>query len=149
MRSPQWKRSKSKDKPPWEPPVPICERFIVSDVTIEALAALLDVQDDGLLLVRDELSGWINGLAEYKGGKGSDLGHWLASWSGEPFTVDRKTGVKKMVHVRRGAVNIVGGIQPEILQQAIGREHIHDGLCAPLLLTMPELKPVALDRQCC
>jgi hypothetical protein len=137
-----WKRNKTKDKPPWEPLEPVCQRFIVSDITIEALAALLDLQDDGVLLVRDELAGWINGIAEYKGGKGSDTGHWLASWSGEPFTVDRKTGPKKMIHVRRGAVSIVGGIQPEILRQAIGREHMQDGLCARLLLSMPDPKPV-------
>jgi hypothetical protein len=61
-------------------------------VTIEALAALLAVQFAGLLVLRDELGG----IAEYKGGKGSDLGHWLASWSRVPLTVDRKTGAQRM-----------------------------------------------------
>jgi hypothetical protein len=131
-----------RDLAPWEPKAPVCERYIVSDITIEALADRLAGQFDGVLLVRDELAGWINGIAEYKGGKGSDTGHWLACWSAAPFTVDRKTGAQKMIHVPRGAVSIVGGIQPGILRQAIGREHMQDGLCARLLLASPEDRPV-------
>ena len=91
---------------------------------------LLATQADGLLVCRDELSGWLNGIAEYKGGKGSDLGHWLACWSAQPLTVDRKTGDIKMISVSHAAVSLTGGIQPRILQRAIGREHMQDGLCA-------------------
>ncbi len=87
-----WKRTKSTEPPPWEPKEPACERFIVSDITIEALADRLSDQFDGVLVVRDELASWVDGIAEYKGGKGSDTGHWLASWSAAPWTVDRKTG---------------------------------------------------------
>lgn len=138
----KWKRSKSTEQPPWKPEVPICTRFATSDCTIEALAVLLAAQFDGLLVSRDELAGWLGGIAEYKGGKGSDLGHWLASWSAQPLTVDRKTGTVKMIHVPRAAVSLVGGIQPEVLKQAIGREHLQDGLCARLLLVMPQPQPV-------
>jgi hypothetical protein len=137
-----WKRSKSTEPPPWEPKEPHCRRYICNDVTIEALAALLDGQQDGVLVVRDELAGWVDGIGEYKkGGKGSDTGHWLACWSGAPMTVDRKTG-QRMIHVPRAAVSIVGGIQPGILRRAIGREHLQDGLCARLLLAMPAPRQV-------
>jgi hypothetical protein len=138
----EWQRSKSTEPPPWQPEVPALQRFIVSDITIEALADRLHRQFDGVLVVRDELAGWLGGIAEYKGGQGSDLGHWLASWSAAPLTVDRKTGAIKTVHVPRAAVNLVGGIQPGVLRSAIGREHMQDGLCARLLLAMPEAKPV-------
>jgi hypothetical protein len=47
-----------------------------------------------------------------------------------------------MVHVQRAAVSLIGGIQPGVLRKAIGREHLQDGLCARLLLAMPEPKPV-------
>jgi Protein of unknown function (DUF3987) len=47
-----------------------------------------------------------------------------------------------MIHVPRAAVSIVGGIQPGILRQAIGREHMQDGLCARLLLAFPEPRPI-------
>jgi hypothetical protein len=137
-----WKRSKSTEPPPWEPIEPALERYIVSDITIEALADRLHRQFDGVLVERDELAGWLGGIAEYKNGKGSDLGHWLASWSAAPLTVDRKTGAIKTVNVRRAAVNIVGGIQPGVLRSAIGREHMQDGLCARVLLAMPDPKPI-------
>jgi hypothetical protein len=140
-----WKRSRKSgptEPPPWPPQEPACQRYITTDTTIEALASLLAAQFDGLLVSRDELAGWLGGIAEYKGGKGSDLGHWLASWSAAPLTVDRKTGAIRMLHVSRAAVSIVGGIQPAVLRTAIGREHLQDGLCARLLLAMPETRPV-------
>ena len=138
----QWKRLKTTEPPPWPPAPPVCTRYIVSDITIEALAERLDTQFDGVLVVRDELAGWVNGIGEYKGGRGSDNGHWLSTWSGAPMTMDRKTTTKKMIHVPRAAVSIVGGIQPGILRLAIGREHMQDGLCARLLLAMPTPRPV-------
>ncbi len=48
----------------------------------------------------------------------------------------------KTVHVPRAAVSIVGGIQPGVLRSGIAREHMQDGLCARLLLAMPEPKPI-------
>jgi hypothetical protein len=137
-----WKRAKTSEPPPWPPAEPACERFITTDCTIEALANLLHSQFDGVVVCRDELAGWLGGIAEYKGGKGSDLGHWLATWSAAPLTVDRKTGAVKMIHVPRAAVSIVGGIQPGVLRTAIGHEHLQDGLCARLLMAMPDAKPV-------
>ncbi|MCC7083764.1 MAG: DUF3987 domain-containing protein [Pirellulales bacterium] len=137
-----WKRSRTTEPPPWEPALPALQRYIVSDITIEALADRLHQQFNGVLVIRDELAGWLNGIAEYKGGQGSDLGHWLASWSAAPLTVDRKTGAIKTVHIPRASVSIVGGIQPGVLRSAIGREHMMDGLCARLLLAMPQAKPV-------
>ena len=49
---------------------------------------------------------------------------------------------KAALRVPRAAVSIVGGIQPGVLKQVIGREHMHDGLCARLLLAMPNTRPV-------
>lgn len=138
-----WKKMKNPtEPPPGKPEPPACNRFITSDTTIEALAAMLAAQFDGILVSRDELAGWLGGIAEYKGGKGSDLGHWLAAWSGAPMTVDRKTGAVKMLHVPRAAVNLTGGIQPGVLRSAISRDHMQDGLCARLLLAMPAPKAV-------
>jgi len=137
-----WRKSKSDEQPPWSPVEPVCERFITGDTTIEALVVLLAAQFDGLLVFRDELAGFFGSFDQYKGGKGSDKGHWLAMWSGEPLTVDRKSGDKKMLHVPRAASSIVGGIQPAVLRNAIMQEHLEDGLCARLLLACPESEPV-------
>ncbi len=138
----QWKKSKGAGPPPCKPTEPVCQRYIANDITMEALASVLSAQYDGVAVVRDELAGWVDGIAEYKGGKGSDTGHWLAAWSGAPLTMDRKTGPRKVLHVPRASVGLVGGIQPGILARALGREHMQDGMCARLLMTMPTVGPV-------
>ncbi|WP_425613605.1 YfjI family protein [Anatilimnocola sp. NA78] len=138
----QWKRTKGGTPPPEKPREPVLKRFIVSDITIEAMADRLSKQFDGVLVVRDELAGWVNGIGEYKGAKSSDNGHWLAMWSAAPMTVDRKTGEKKTLYIPRAAVSVVGGIQPGILRTAMGKEHMQDGMCARLLLAMPDGRKV-------
>jgi Protein of unknown function (DUF3987) len=143
----QWRRDKKSrsEPPPVAPQEPAIHRFIISDATMEAVACLLHQQPNGdsnLLVVRDELAGWVNGIGEYKGKQNSDCGHWLSTWNAAPLTVDRKTGAIRTVHVPRAGVSIVGGIQPGVLRSGIAREHMQDGLCARLLLAMPEPKPI-------
>ncbi|MCX7961166.1 MAG: DUF3987 domain-containing protein, partial [Burkholderiales bacterium] len=45
-----------------EPEPPRALRFIVADATVEALAEILEENPNGVLLVRDELSGWLREL---------------------------------------------------------------------------------------
>lgn len=52
-----------------------------------------------------------------------------------PFVVDRKTS--GTLHVPTAAVSIVGGIQPGVLQRALGPANRENGLAARLLLVMP------------
>src|SRR5690606_2217583 len=54
-----WKRSKAGDSPPVAPDPPTCKRCWTDDVTIEALAKLLQENPRGLLVIRDELAGWL------------------------------------------------------------------------------------------
>jgi len=137
-----WKRSgrKKGDPPPIEPVAPICERFLVSDTTIEGLAALLETSPRGLLLHRDELSGWLSSFDRYAGkskGTSADASHWLAIHGSRDLLVDRKTGDRKTIFVRRAAVSLTGGIQPGILARSLSGEHTESGLSARLLVAMP------------
>src|SRR5207244_2361593 len=110
---------------------PVCERYVVSDTTVEALAVVLQDAPRGLLLARDELGGWLNAMDAYKPkGKGGDVAHYLEMHRAGQLIVDRKSGPEKLVHVPRAAVSIVGTIQPETLRRALGREHFEDGLAA-------------------
>lgn len=122
-------------KLPPEPPV--CQRMLVSDVTIEALAPILRDNWRGLLLERDELAAWLGGFNEYKKGVGGDTAKWLTIHGARDLLIDRRTGDRRTIHVPRANVSIVGGVQPEILRQALGRERFQDGLAARLLLAMP------------
>lgn len=135
-----WKRSKDPtEDPPPKPDPPQAERFVVSYTTVEALAPILLANPRGLLLARDELAGWVGSFDRYagKGKAGADAANWLSMFNAESVIVDRKTGAPRTIHVPMAAVGVVGGIQPGILQRALGEEHRESGLAARLLLTCP------------
>ena len=113
---------KKKGEPPPEELVrPVCQRFTCTDVTVEAAAVLLADARRGLLLIRDELAGWVGGFDQYKGGgRGADTAHWLTIYGARDLLVDRKNGDRQTIFVRRAAVSIVGGIQPETLRRVSG-----------------------------
>ncbi len=135
-----WKRDKNTTSdPPAKPDEPQTERVIVSDVTVEALAPILQANPRGLLLARDELAGWIGSFDRYAGksGAGADSANWLSMFNAESIIVDRKTGMPRTIHVPQAAMCVTGGIQPGILQRALGTEHRESGLAARLLLSCP------------
>lgn len=136
-----WKK-RGQGLPPAEPEKPAAERFLVSDTTVEALAPILLANPRGLLLARDELSGWIGSFDRYAahGRASTDGANWLSMFNAEAVIVDCKTGTPRTLHVLRTAVCVCGGIQPAILQRALGREHRESGLAARLLLTCPPRK---------
>jgi 5S rRNA maturation endonuclease (ribonuclease M5) len=138
----QWKRSKSEDDPPDMPEIPKAVRYVVSDTTVEALAPMLLANPRGVLLSRDELAGWIGSFDRYASGKGgADASHWLSMHNGDSIIVDRKTGFPRTIFVKQAAVSVCGGIQPGILNRALGKEHRESGLAARLLLTCPPRLP--------
>ena len=139
-----WKRSghNEGEPEPEKPRPPICQRFVVSDVTVEALAERLNDNPRGILLARDELSGWLRSFDQYKSGKGGDCAHWLSMYDASVVRFDRKTGDRKTIYIPHAAVSIVGGIQPDVLRATLGREHVADGLAARFLLAMPPRQAV-------
>jgi hypothetical protein len=154
----EWKKSgRKKGEPPPDPPAePVAVRYLVSDCTVEALAVLLEQRPRGLLVARDELSGWVNSFDAYKSCRGADVAHWLSMHRAGPLTVDRKSG-RRTIHVPRASVCIAGGVQPKALVAAlVGRyqaggvdeamekpdkEHFDNGLAARLLFAMPPRRP--------
>lgn len=138
----KWK-SEQKTGPPTDPPVeplkPREARLLVSDVTVEKLAALLGENALGLLVVRDELAGLVNSFNRYAGGKGSDLQSWLSMNDGGALLVDRKTDGSTFVE--RASVSLLGTIQPFTLQQVFGQVEREAGLLARVLLACPPDRP--------
>lgn len=139
----KWKKAAMKPgeagDPPQRPEKPTCPRTWTDDTTTEALVAKLQENPRGLLMVRDELSGWFN-FDRYAGGKGGgDAAKWLEVFGGRTLIVDRKTS--DTIYVPRASVSIAGGIQPETLRRALGHEHFANGLAARLLFAMPPRTP--------
>ncbi|MFH1266011.1 MAG: DUF3987 domain-containing protein, partial [Planctomycetota bacterium] len=138
-----WKKEAAKGKgtagaPPEKPEPPQAERYIVSDITVEALAPILLANQRGVLLARDELAGWVGSFDRYVSGKGgADASHWESMHNGESIVVDRKTGQPRTIYVPSASASVTGGIQPGILDRVMGVEHRESGLLARLLLAFP------------
>src|SRR5206468_3834417 len=69
----EWVSSHGVGSPPRKPTEPVCERYYTGDPTLEAVAMLLARRWRGMLLLRDELSGWVDSFNQYRGGKGGDV----------------------------------------------------------------------------
>lgn len=136
-----WERERqSSNEPPIPPVAPVVERLLIEDTTVEAVAPILAANPRGLLLARDELSGWFGSFDRYSSGKG-DSAQWLSMYNAETLVVDRKTGTPRTISVQNAALSICGGIQPGILRRALGSEHRESGLAARFLLAYPPRKP--------
>jgi hypothetical protein len=124
---------------------PVAERFVVDDVTIEGLGPILEQNPRGVLLARDELSGWLEGFDRYSGGRGGgEASRWLSLCNAEPLTVDRKlTGT---IYVPSAAVSIFGGIQPKTLARALGQRHVDNGLAQRFILASPPRRMKAIPK---
>ncbi|QEE09438.1 DUF3987 domain-containing protein [Bartonella kosoyi] len=84
-------------------------RFIVNDVTVEKLGELLKENPRGLLMVRDELSGFLTDMErkEYQ----TDRAFYLEAFNGDgQFTYDRIG--RGTIFIPNATVSIIGGIQP-------------------------------------
>lgn len=118
--------------PPRKPKLP---RTVVDDTTVEALVATLENNPRGLLVTKDELTGWVRAMDQYKGGRGADRQHWLSLWSASPLVVDRKSREEPII-LANPCVSVCGGIQPDMLKE-LGQDR-EDGMIERLLFGYPE-----------
>jgi hypothetical protein len=84
-------------------------RLVVNDATVEKLGELLNENRHGLLLVRDELSGFLSKLESDD--HQSDRAFYLEAFNGDgSFTYDRIG--RGTVRIERATISMIGGIQP-------------------------------------
>lgn len=139
----EWKKNghKAGHAPPTVPHEPSVARYICSDITIEALVALLNENPRGLLAFNDELAAWMGSFDQYRQGSNSDAARWLSIHRAGSVTKDRRTGDTRFIHVPHAAVSVLGSIQPQALARVLGRMHFENGMAARLLVTMPPWHP--------
>ncbi len=118
---------------------PTERRYKTNDPTTEKLAALLSENPQGLLLFRDELSGWIERMT--RSNQRGDKEFYLETWSGDSsYTVDRIE--RGTTHVDPLCLSVLGGIQPAKLKKYLQwyeRYAGHDGFLERFQVTfMPE-----------
>jgi len=138
---------KNRKAPPLPPSAsetaePQAPRLRQNDVTIERVATLLaTAAPKGLLIVRDEIAGWIDGMVAYNA---AGRAFWVEAYGGRPYRVERQKHPEPIV-IPRLAVAVYGGIQPDKL--ALLMREADDGLLARSLWTWPDPKVFRLGRQ--
>lgn len=123
------------------PPPP---RIVLCDSTTQQLLNLLAGNPKGLLLLRDELAGWIGSFDRYTGA-GADRGFYLESWNGGFYTVDLVKHDKGPLSIPYTSLAILGGIQPDKLQEAL--TGADDGLAARFGFVWPQPVPYSPLRR--
>lgn len=156
----QWKEAKKKhaagegEDPGDQPEPPVLRRVIVSDITIEKLAQILEDNPRGTLVARDELAGWIGSFTKYKGKQGgTDVPNWLQLNRAGVLILDRKTGNRPSLFVEPASACVTGGIQPGVLAKALTADLLDSGLAARLLPCWPPRVPkewseAEIDQDC-
>ena len=124
------------DANPEEQSDPPCPRLVVNDATVEKLGELLNENPNGLLLIRDELPGFLAKM-ESEESQG-ERAFYLEAFNGDGrFTYDRIA--RGTVVIENCTLSLVGGIQPSrlapIVRGAVGGTS-NDGLVQRLQLAV-------------
>lgn len=122
---------------------PIKRQFIANDITIEALSDLHEDSKNGIGVFKDELAGWFKDMNKYR--EGSDLEFWLSCWSGSPIILNRITRKGNMIE--KPCISVLGGIQPEILEDFNTDTNKQNGFLDRILICFPDLKSEYLSTK--
>jgi hypothetical protein len=132
-----WEADKQNPHRGPRPEPPVFRHVVTTDATTEALAPML-LHSKGLVLFKDELSGWVRSMDQYRGGgRGADRQHFLSMWSRTLIKVDRKSNPKPII-VPRPCLSVVGGIQPDLLPDLADAARREDGFLDRLLWSFPD-----------
>jgi hypothetical protein len=123
-------------------PEPQSPRLRQNDVTVERVAALLaTAAPKGLLITRDELAGWIDGMTAYNP---AGRGFWVEAYGGRPYRVERVKHPEP-IFIPRLAVAMYGTSQPDKLAQLM--RGADDGSLSRILWTWPDQIPFRLGTR--
>lgn len=144
----QWEQEcadlKAADKNAVLPDPPQLARFTVGDVTVEKLGDILSkCPPRGILVDRDELTGWLAGMDAYKNGGGKDRAAWLEAYNGGGMEIDRIG--RGSLWVENWSVCVVGGIQPQIVHE-YAKTTNHDGMLQRFVLIHAAPARPGVDR---
>jgi putative DNA primase/helicase len=118
-------------------------RMTVNDATFEALHQTMSENPAGILVIRDELTGWLSQLE--RAGREGERAFCLEAWNGDSsFTVDRIG--RGTIHVPHCCMSMLGGIQPgrlrSYLVDALKDGPSNDGLIQRFqLMVWPDTVP--------
>ena len=150
----QWKKdcitAKEQNEP--KPPQPEREFVMIDDSTMEKLMQILQYQKGrGLLLRKDEFSGFFDSMNAYKSGKGDDVQKWLQIRNGRELTITRVSkddNGRNYYSVPSPNISVLGTIQPQTLIKTInkmGGFEDHNGMISRICFS--ELKLTKIGQR--
>jgi hypothetical protein len=119
-----WEATTKKERGP-KPKPPALRRHVFEDFTTESIASSIQAfPERGGLVNADELATVILGFNQYKK-TGNDRQKWLSLYDGGAINVSRKT--TEPIFIERTNLPVVGGIQPVVLRDVMGKLDHVDG----------------------
>ena len=107
-----------------KPAKPTLKRFETNDATSQKMIQFLAENPNGLILTRDELTGWLKSLeAEYDQ---SARQFYLELWKGGITYDHARVSENREIILTGGTLSIIGGIQPSRLQHYISEAYSFD-----------------------
>lgn len=125
------------------PKEPVRTRFLVSDITQEAMAKSISENPRGICLYMDELQGWINNFTHYN--KGSEEQFYISLFNGYMYISDRKMNTNNIM-IDSPFSNVIGTIQPEILIDTFKGSKSNNGFLDRILFAIPEIQDKNINR---
>lgn len=116
----------------------LAPRTYTNVTTIEALIGMLANNENGMLLLRDELAGWLGDMTRYS--NSSDRPYWLQMFDGETVQKDAVKNDGEPLIAHNALMSVLGGMQPDRLQEML--REAKDGLIARFLFIFPDRVPV-------
>ena len=138
-------RIKREDKHAETPPGPQLKRLTASDVTVEKLGDILhQCEPRGIIIDKDELTGWLASMDAYKqGAGGKDKAAWLEAYNGGGMEIDRVN--RGSLWVENWSATVIGGIQPQVITDYANANN-HDGMLQRFMLIHASPAHRGVDR---
>jgi putative DNA primase/helicase len=130
-------------RPLGEPEKPQLRRLLINDSTFEKMHETMAANPAGILVIRDELTGWLAQLD--KPGREGERAFCLQAWNGDtPFTLDRIG--RGTIYVPACCMSMLGGITPgrlrSYLADALQDGPANDGLIQRFQISVwPDMDP--------
>lgn len=111
--------------------------IVLGDFTVESVYRVLHANKRGVMIFRDELSGFLRGMGRYaKSGGNSEEAFWLEAWTGQGYKINRRNEGAMFL----GSIfcSILGTTQPTIIQEFAGGSKALNGFLARFLFSFPD-----------
>lgn len=109
------------------------KQCLFGDFTIESLVKAAVTNKRGISVYMDELGGFFKNFNRYNAG--SEQEFWLSNWSGSPYSVTR---MGRKYFLEWLCINIVGTIQPSLLDELGKGGRTQNGFVERILFCYPE-----------